>query len=171
MKNWTFPVSLRCLYKPGWFVFDKCCCTVDFFVKGCDVMHVLIQAPLCSANRGNRSLHIRIEMECIASSTTQKIHIAPLTSYLCLLSCKSLFLNIKLPQTLAVVFVIGGLLHCNISIFNAGGAACSWSYITRGQRRNQVLPLPRPIPPHWSRGTSITKCFECLNIQNIQDSR
>lgn len=60
---------------------------------------------------------------------------------------------LKSDTQLAVCSVLGGLLHCHISICNAGGAARSWSYITGGQRWNHVLPLPRPISPHRSRGT------------------
>lgn len=51
-------------------------------------------------------------------------------------------------RNIHLAFVSGGLLHCHISICDAGGASCPWPHITGCQRWNHVLPLSRPVAPH-----------------------
>lgn len=46
----------------------------------------------------------------------------------------------------------GRLLYCYFSLCDARCAARSWTHIARSHGRDQVLPLPRCIPPRRPAG-------------------
>lgn len=63
----------------------------------------------------------------------------------------------EVSKWLKYSYSLGGVLHSNIPICDAGGVACPWPYITRSKRRHYVLPLPRPVSPRWPRGMIVAK--------------
>lgn len=86
----------------------------------------------------------------------------PLRLWLGLISCKlfSIFSN----RNIYLAFVSGGLLHCHVSIFDAGGPSRPWPHVTWCQGWNHVLPLSRRVAPHWPRGTLPLHPQQCLNF-------